>query len=231
MPCAIILGRDHAFVCLVIELHIHEFKCMIATCLCLCVCHVESLIVSNFCLSYMSYVNLTFSYSCYSKYLNIAWTLCLAWCMLHEIEFGQKFDGFILEDLYIILENHTHVMQGVYPNLASMVLLIRDFLRKIYVVPIYVDKITVPERQNHWSETTWDPWTCGLWFCESEKKKQTKLVWASSSLSQPSTSASRWCYTPARLTLLRVDGDTIDENSNDDESGEGASERGCKDDD
>jgi len=74
--------------------------------------------------------------------------------MLHEIEFGQKFDGFILEDLYIILENHTHVMQGVYPNLASMVLLIRDFLRKIYVVPIYVDKITVPERQNHWSETT-----------------------------------------------------------------------------
>ena len=33
-------------------------------------CHVESLNVPNFCLSHMSYVNL--------KYLNLAFTLCLA---------------------------------------------------------------------------------------------------------------------------------------------------------
>jgi len=65
---------------------------MIATCLCLCVCHVESLNVPNFCLSDMSYVNLKFSYSCFSKYLNLAFTLCLAWCMLHEIDFGLKLE-------------------------------------------------------------------------------------------------------------------------------------------
>jgi len=63
---------------------------MIATCLCLCVCHVESLNVPNFCLSHMSYVSLKFSCSCYSKYLNIAFTLCLVWCMLLELDFGLK---------------------------------------------------------------------------------------------------------------------------------------------
>jgi len=40
-----------------------------------CVCHVESLNVPNFCLSHMSYVNFKFSYSCFSKYLNLAFTL------------------------------------------------------------------------------------------------------------------------------------------------------------
>jgi len=33
---------------------------MIATCLYLCVCHVESLNVFNFCLSHMSYASLSF---------------------------------------------------------------------------------------------------------------------------------------------------------------------------
>jgi len=66
-----------SFGCLVIEPQIHEFKCMIGTCLCLCVCH-ESLNVPNFCLSHISYVNLKFSCSCFSKYLNLAFTLCLA---------------------------------------------------------------------------------------------------------------------------------------------------------
>jgi len=47
----------------------------IVTCVCLCVCHVESLNVSNFCLSDMSYVSLKFSCSCDSKYLNMAFTV------------------------------------------------------------------------------------------------------------------------------------------------------------
>jgi len=42
---------------------------MIATCLCLCVCHVESLNVSNFCLSHMSYASLSFLILV-SKYLS-----------------------------------------------------------------------------------------------------------------------------------------------------------------
>ena len=50
----------------------------------------ESLNVPNFCLSHMSYVSLKFSCSCYSKYLNIAFTLCLVWCMLLELDFWPK---------------------------------------------------------------------------------------------------------------------------------------------
>jgi len=42
---------------------------MIATCLCLCVCHVESLNVSNFCLSLLSYASLSFLVLV-SKFLN-----------------------------------------------------------------------------------------------------------------------------------------------------------------
>jgi len=42
---------------------------MIATCLCLCVCYVESLNVSNFCLSHMSYASLSFLILV-SKYLS-----------------------------------------------------------------------------------------------------------------------------------------------------------------
>jgi len=42
---------------------------MIATCLYLCVCHVESLNVSNFCLSHMSYASLSFLVLV-SKYLS-----------------------------------------------------------------------------------------------------------------------------------------------------------------
>jgi len=42
---------------------------MIATCLCLCVCHVESLNVSNFCLSLLSYASLSFLVLV-SKYLS-----------------------------------------------------------------------------------------------------------------------------------------------------------------
>ena len=52
----------------------------------------ESLNVPNFCLSHMPYVNLKFSYSCFSKYLNLAFTFCLAWCMLHEIDFDLKLE-------------------------------------------------------------------------------------------------------------------------------------------
>jgi len=46
----------------------------------------------------MSYVNLKFSYSFFSKYLNLAFTLCLAWCMLHEIDFGLKLEELSVHD-------------------------------------------------------------------------------------------------------------------------------------
>ena len=71
---------------------------MIATCLCLCVCHVESLNVSNFCLSHMSYASLSFLILV-SKYLSYCMrSMPLCCCMLLEIDFDLIFKELSVQD-------------------------------------------------------------------------------------------------------------------------------------